>query len=280
MGAIRFFTQGSNQYERNTMILRRRAALTLGLTSFIAGTSHAAAAPQLTALQRFIKMRGALDGRLVIGSVTGTYYGVVNGQTIPLFGLISAVFSRYQAQKNGYQVTELEQAYYTDLATGEALATWKNPYTNEMINIPAYSSPAATSLITPDLHFHATAATPPQVRVQHVVDGPDLSPAAIIFIERVAVSVPAAAGKPGFQYQDHTSLTAPRQDVDRPDTKTSGSSTSFAATCSWRPWLKMGTRPGHMSATGQGHFGVALNALPSAWQTATARRRPELLEQH
>jgi hypothetical protein len=275
-----FFYTNEGLIMHASRALCRRAALAGGLAGFLSlAAPRAGAAPDDKNLERFIKMRGALDGRLVIGGVTGAYYGAVNGRVTPLFGLVSAVFSHYQAQNGAYQLTEFEQAYYTDLETGKALTHWQNPYTHEIVTVPVYSAPAARSFINADLQFHASAPTPPNVQVAHFVQGPEISADEITFIERVAVRVAPSAGKPAFDYQDQTSLTAQLSDVDQPDTRMTGSKTRFAAVCSWRPWLNMGARPGHMTASGQGSFGIALADLPAAWREATARLRPELLKQ-
>ncbi len=260
------------------LTMRRRTMCAMGVAGLMSAAAPLAGAVAETNLRRFIKMRGALDGRLVIGFTSGAYHGVVNGNARPLFGVVSAVFSRYQPQKDGYLLTELEQAYYTDLATGKALSQWKNPYTNGFVAVPAYSSPAAKTIITPDLQFHDAAAMPPNVQLRHFVEGPAIAAGKIQFIERVEVSVAAAAGKPAFSYKDHSSLTAKLSDVDNPGTLITGSDTAFSAICSWRPWLNMGNRPGHMSADGKGRFGVALDELPAAWREATARVRPALLK--
>lgn len=257
------------------MRLTRRTALRLSLAL---APSLATAASDKSPLRRFIKMRGALDNRLVIGCVTGAYQGVVNGKTTPLFGLVSAVFSKYQAQPGGYAITEFEQAYYTDLETGKVLTHWKNPYTNETIAVPTYNGPVERNFVTEALKFHGAITPPPAVRVEHVAQGPDINGANITFVERVSVSVAAAAGKPGFRYQDHTSLRAKLGDVDDPHTATSGSATNFAAACSWRPWLNMQNHAGQMTASGQGRFGVTLTGLPGAWLEATSSLRPDLLK--
>jgi hypothetical protein len=259
--------------------LARRTACATGLSSLISSAAPRAAVAAPTNLQRFIKMRGALDSRLVIGFTSGAYHGVVDGNARPLFGVVSAVFSHYQPRDNGYLLTELEQAYYTDLETGQALTRWKNPYTDDFVTVPAYSSPAEKTLITPDLQFHDVAAVPPTVQVRHFVQGQQITGGLIQFVERVEVSVAAAAGKPAFSYKDHSSLTAILADVDRPDTATTGSDTTFNAICSWRPWLNMGNRPGHMSGDGKGRFGVAMSDLPVAWREASARARLDLLQQ-
>jgi hypothetical protein len=265
------------------MMLGRRRALSLGLAGSLSLTrsfAHAGAAPAVdkTALARFIKMRGALDDRMVIGCVDGQYNGVVDGKTMPLFGVVSAVFSRYRPQEGGYGIIEYEQAYYTDLATGKVLDRWKNPYTNETITVPTYDGPTDRQLVTENLQFRSAAPPPPNVHVRHFVQGPTMSGDDIVFVERVSVSVDAVAGKPGFRYADHTSLRAKLSDVARPDTQMAGSATHFEATCAWRPWLKMGGRPGHMTASGRGHFGVTFADLPGGWLEATSSLKPELLK--
>jgi len=255
--------------------LSRRAALGLSLISL---TAACPVAIDAKALPRFIKMRGALDDRLVIGAVTGQYNGVVGGQSIPLFGLVSAVFSRYRPNPDGYEVVEFEQAYYTDLHSGQVLTRWKNPYTNEVVAVPVYQERPARSLVTPNLQFRSVIALPSSVQVSHFVYPPRMDGADIVFDESVFVETKAAPGKLAFRYVDQTILRAPLSWVDRRDTKTTGSKTQFAATCSWRPWLNMGARSGHMTASGQGGFGLSVASLPAAWREATARVRPDLLQ--
>jgi len=265
------------------MTLRRRAVLGFGLAgslSLTASLSRAddAAALEKTTLDHFIKMRGSLDNRMVIGSVLGQYNGVVDGKTLPLFGVVSAVFSRYREQDGGYGIVEFEEAYYTDLATGKVLSHLKNPYTNETVAVPTYDGPTDKVLVTRDLQFHTDAKPSPNVQVAHFAEGPDMAGDDIVFVERVSVSVAAAAGKPGFKYVDHTTLRTKRSDVSQSGIKMAGSRTHFEATCSWRPWLNMGDHPGHMTASGSGGFGVKFADLPASWLDATAALKPELLK--
>jgi hypothetical protein len=264
------------------MKLGRRGFIGFGLAGSaslicaLAKADDGIAAPQ-SDLDRFIKVRGALDGRVVIGGVKGQYNGVVDGRTTPLFGVVSAVFSRYRPQADGYRIVEFEEAYYTDLETGKVLSQLKNPYTNEIVDVPAYNGPIDRVLITEGLKFHTDAPPPSNVQVRHFAEGPEISGGDIVFVERVSVSVAAAAGKPAFQYTDHTTLRASLSAVDKSTNKMVGSKTHFEATCSWRPWLKMGDRPGYLTASGEGGFGVKLTDLPAAWLNETANSRPELL---
>jgi hypothetical protein len=242
------------------------------------GRAEDASGVNQTRLDDFIRMRGALDNRLVIGCVNGQYNGLVDGKITPLFGVVSAVFSRYRAQTDGYGVVEFEQAYYTDLETGRVLKRLKNPYTGETIAVPTYDGPIDRQRVSKNLQFQGAAAPPPNVHVQHFGEGPRADGEDISFVERVVVSVAAASGKPAFLYSDQTSLTANRRDVLQAYAKSVGCRTHFDASCSWRPWLGMGERPGSMTASGQGSFGVKLADLPSAWLDATAALKPGLLE--
>jgi hypothetical protein len=229
-------------------------------------------------LRRFVKMRGALDGRLVIGCVSGRYDGVVDGQVTPLFGVVSAVFSLYRRQGAGFEVASLEQAYYTDLQSGQALEHFKNPYTGETVTVPVYSEAPGLVFVGPDLVFHTPKPPGPGVHVAHAARGPEIFGDDIVFVEQVSVTVDAAHGGVPFTYRDNTVLRAQAHAVDRLDTQSTPSQTTFDAVVSWRPWLNMGARPGHMEALGYGGFGVAPAGLPAAWVKATERARPSLLD--
>jgi hypothetical protein len=261
----------------------RRGFIGSGLAAGVSlAAPMAGAAPSVevskTTLDDFIKMRGSLDNRMVIGSVVGQYNGVVDGETRPLFGVVSAVFSRYKEQDGGYGIVEFEEAYYTDLATGKVLTHLKNPYTNETVAVPTYDGPTDKVLVTRNLQFHTDSKPTPGVHVAHFAEGPDLAGDDIVFVERVSVSVAAAAGKPGFKYVDHTTLRSKRSNVSQSAIKMAGSQTHFEATCSWRPWLNMGDHPGHMTASGSGGFGVKFADLPASWLDATAALKPDLLK--
>jgi hypothetical protein len=259
------------------MILGRRLFLGLGTLAGLGAAVPPAHSNTETNLRRFIKMRGALDGRLVIGCVTGRYDGVVDGKLTPLFGVVSAVFSLYRPSGDAFEVASLEQAYYTDLQSGEVLQHWQNPYTGESVAVPVYSEAPNLVFVGPDLVFHTPKPPGPGVHVAHMARGPETVADDIVFVEQVSVTVDGARGALPFTYRDNTVLRAPRIAVDRQDSQSTPSTTTFDAVVSWRPWLNMGTRPGHMEALGYGGFGVPPASLPAAWVSATERARPELL---
>ncbi len=222
-------------------------------------------------------MRGALDDRLVIGFLSGRYNGVVDGELTPLFGLYAATFSRYRPKGAGYEVVGFEQAYFTDLASGQVLDRWKNPYTGETVEPPVTSSPPAKVFIGPDLQIHGEREPPPNVKLYMAASRPEVLGDEIVFVEQLYASRAAEGEAPPFGYNENTTLRAKLADVDRADLKTVPCQTSFNAVVSWRPWLKMGGRPGCMAAFGYGRYGASIDTLPKPWLEATARLRPELL---
>jgi hypothetical protein len=260
------------------MPLGRRLFLGVGTLAGLGAAVPKANPDAETNLRRFIKMRGALDRRLVIGCVAGRYDGVVDGQVTPLFGVVSAVFSLYRHSGDRVEMASLEQAYYTDLQSGQVLERWKNPYTGEFVAVPVYSEMPGLVFLGPDLVFHTPKPPAPGVHVTHTARGPEAIGDDIVFVEQVAVSVDGAKGAPPFTYRDNTVLRAPKSAVDRPESQTTPSQTTFDAVVSWRPWLNMGARPGHMEALGYGGFGVPLSNLPPAWIAATKHARPSLLK--
>jgi hypothetical protein len=124
--------------------MNRRDAL-VGVAAAVAAAGSSAAlerpaAPAgLSTLQQFVKLRGALDERLVTGFVIGRFDGVVGDVVTPLFGVLSAVFSRYRSTSAGYVVVSYEQAYYTDLDSGRVVERMKNPYTGDTVEVPVYN---------------------------------------------------------------------------------------------------------------------------------------------
>jgi hypothetical protein len=191
--------------------------------------------------------------------------------------VVSAVFSLYRRRGDGFEVASLELAYYTDLQTAQVLEHLKNPYTGETVKVPVYSEAPSLMMLGPDLVFRTPTPPGRGVHVTHTARGPESIGGDIIFVEQVSVTVDAATGALPFMYRDNTVLRAPATAVDQRDTQTTPSQTSFDAVVSWRPWLNMGARPGHMEALGYGGFGVAMASLPAAWLSATARVRPTLL---
>ena len=106
-------------------------------------------------------MRGALDDRLVMGFISGRYYGVVEEELRPLYGLVGATFARYRPRPDGgYDGATYEIPFFTDLATGEVMERWRNPYTGEEVGVPQSGYPPSAIVIGADLGLRAPSRWP------------------------------------------------------------------------------------------------------------------------
>jgi hypothetical protein len=53
---------------------------------------------------------------------------------------------------------------------------------------------------------------------------------------------------------------------------------SYAALTSWRPWMEMGSVPGHTAENGRGAKIESLDRLPDSIRRLTERTHPDVLE--
>jgi hypothetical protein len=228
-------------------------------------------------LDTFMMMRGALDDRLVIGFVTGRYYGVVEDRMTPLYGLAAATFSRYRRMADGgFAGVGLEQAYFTDLATGKVLENWLNPYTGDTVSVPVTRTEPSAFTIDRNLRFGPPVETP-GVTVDHSVPPSQIVGDDIWFTEQLLAEVQPTGAAAAFHYNELTTMHASCADLRRPGARRVPCETHFSATVGWRPWLKMGDRPGHLLGDGEGRYGVSVENLPPVWVEATRRSRPEII---
>jgi hypothetical protein len=110
-----------------------------GLAMLGAGAQAATKAPRVPSFdtpaarfRAYMMMRGALDERLVIGYLSGSYFGVVGAEMTPLWDVIGVTFARYRKRPDGgYDGVTGEIAHFLDPVTGEAPGRFLNPYTGQ-----------------------------------------------------------------------------------------------------------------------------------------------------
>ncbi len=127
------------------------AALGMGVAGaampMAAGASTAAASVDYSNLKygdnlwnrdAFARLQGDLDlSKQKTGWFSGTVTGVRPGERVkPLFGFEGFSKARLVDIGDGvYQKLLREVGFYTDLATGEVLESWENPYTGETVKV-------------------------------------------------------------------------------------------------------------------------------------------------
>lgn len=258
-------------------------AAAAGLAASGAGVAaNAAAAPKLdlsdpkARLRAFMRLRGALDDRLVIGCIEGRYYGVVGAEVRPLYGVVAATFARYRALADGrYEGLTYEVAYFTDLETGKVMDRWLNPYTNQTVDVAHTFAPVARIVIGESLEIMPEPAIP-GLQMRHatrppLIIGPDLWWTEEVFTQAQIPGLPAP-----LRYSEVVTLQASLAELASPKGARVTCRNAYASVVNWRPWLKMGDAPGHLMGNGAGAYGIAMADLPTAWIEATKARHPDV----
>lgn len=229
-------------------------------------------------LRAFMMLRAALDEKLTMSWVSARYYGIIADRMDPLFAVTSAVFSRSRALADGsFETVNAEIAWFTDPESGKVLDTYHNPYTGEDVKVPQGGYAPSKLRFGPDLKLHLEKEVP-GLEMSHEVLPFDVRGDDVWVTERTrtAMSFPGAS-KP-FRYSESNTFHASKAAMEAPGATRVPVQVSFTNVCSWRPWLNMGDRPGHLTATGVGGHNANWDQMPTNWIEATRERRPEILK--
>lgn len=229
-------------------------------------------------LRTFMMLRGALDEGLTMSWVSARYYGVVEDRMDPLFAVVSAVFSRSRQMSEGrFEAVNAEIAWFTDPVTGAALDSYHNPYTGEEVQVPQGGYAPSKVRFGPELELQLEKEIP-GLTMEHEVLPFDLRGDDLWVTERTRTAMQVPGVTKPFRYSESNTYHASRAAMEAPGATRVPVSVSFTNVCSWRPWMNMGGRPGHLTATGVGAHNAQWAQMPSAWIAATRARRPEVLE--
>jgi len=227
----------------------------------------------LTAVQ---KMRGALDERICMGYVKGVYYGVVDQKITPLYGVLGGTFSRYKKNAEGnYDGRTFEVAYFTDWATGQLLEKFKNPYTGETVDVPQTRMGPSNITITAD-GLKIAGAEGRGLVVSH-----RFLPARVVnddvwIVDESVVATPPDFNGPKFAFNEVTTLQTTLSELNDPKLMQTATHVHFNGVVTWRPWLKMGDRPGHLLGNAAGRRLAKMTDYPREYQEWTAKYHPDV----
>jgi hypothetical protein len=220
------------------------------------------------------KMRFSLADGLVFWWMQGPKYGVVANGTTRLFDMHAMTILRCRPEApDRLAVTSLEFAFYVDPATGERLAEWRNPWTDQTVQVPNLPLGPTTVRYTP-----AGAEMPAELPgVALAIDRP--TPVVTLAGEDVwlrddtdAVVTPRDPRLPRFRTHDWPIYHARRSDLENPALVSAPCTISFVDLSDWPGWMRMGDRPGTFLSRTIGRKESSLAAFPE-----TSRR---LLQQH
>jgi hypothetical protein len=227
-----------------------------------ASSRLAPSASTLSPLHLNLLMQYALDDKLMIDCLRGTFYAVQGAKVTPLHGMILVGLSKTRPLPDGsFQSKGIEVEWFTDL-DGAVFDQWKNPLTQQTVARPEQKYMVNTKIHAPDLSikssfgdwYHESFTGMRESRDDVWVDG------MLVTMSTKLVTYHARRSelmKPG--------VTRVRTDV------------SSRVVSDWRPWQQMGNQPGYLLLICDGPGGIGLDELPAEWLEATRKRYPELL---
>jgi hypothetical protein len=230
-------------------------------------------------LMGLVKLRARTDGEPVYWWMRGIHYGVVETTYRPLYGLINGSFQRLRpVGEDRYEVTMLELAYYTDLQTGEALREFRNPYTDEVA-------------IIPDEVFGPNNATITLEGLQPPDDFPlgkldfegQLGPAIVqgddvwIKEDTIVHMTPHDPNMGKFVTNELVAYKGSLDELSDPSSPTAQATLTYNTTFNWRPWMKSGETPGHVTASAIGSKVDSVEAFPSDYLAIAERYHPNVI---
>lgn len=282
--------------------LNRRHALSLGagiVATAVSAPSQSIAASgtfdssdPVNVLRTLHRMRGSEDGRIAMGWLKGQRYGVVEGEIIPLMGMVTGTFARHQVQDDGSVVlSSFELAFYTDLQTGDVLDTLTIPYTGKTVEVPRLMLGPSQSTIRPVFHELTevggeaertdsdTAMRPMgSMRIERWL-GPVTVKDNNVWITEASSArvVPADPEAEKVVYSESVTYNADLEDVINPDIPTISSTLSYTGITTWRPWMQMGEHPGHTTSHALGSKSYDLDGLPDDYRGMAEKYYPDAI---
>ena len=230
----------------------------------------------LTAL---LKMRGATDDRLVISYLIGKRYAVPDHTAIPMLGILAATFSQYRRIDDTMaEARALEVAYFTDLASGKLLKTWKNPVTGAVVDVPQVRMGPSRIIVTPD----GLTVPTPSGQAAGLALNHRFEPAVVVgdnvwITEDIRIdSGPGPVGQ-RFVYNEMSTYQARLSDLADPARATVPTQVQYHSLITYRPWMGFGDSPGHTIAHGAGTRAARLEELPPYYLELTEEYHPDVL---
>lgn len=230
-------------------------------------------------LTAIIKMRGSTKPKLSMGFVIGSYYGIVDDRATPLFGVLAGTFSLYsKLDEETYRARALEVAYFTDLETGQLMETWDNPYTGKTVPVPQTRMGPSTTLITAQgLQVERAAGEAIGMELNHRFR-PAVTVGDQVWVTEEIKAVAAIPGRKAFVYNEMSTYQSNRKDLEDPNQASVRSNVEFHSIISWRPWMQMGDRPGHLTGRASGQHVKAYAELPQLYQALNRQHHPDVAD--
>ena len=224
-------------------------------------------------LETFMRMRGSSDGSDVFANWWVTIFAVMPGERPrPILRLDGYNVGHFAKMPDGgAELITREVAYYRDLASGEIISEWANPFTNQKNKVLQVANDPVNSRFPAPKPAEA-GRLPFMVNGDNVflrLDIPLAYPNALQPAE-----YPAESTGPTYLASEHFIFFSRVSELDADKSPSVPLTYSWTRTGPWLPWMKMGTRAGYLLYSGHGKKFARFEDLPTDVQEYTRKNYP------
>ena len=197
-------------------------------------------------------------GKFIFGQGTGVVHGVRDGEPVkPLFGFELFSTHRLLRQADGsYQRLCRELVFYRDLATGQLLDQWRNPYTGEQVRVVDIANDPFNFVISeffPDppsyggLNKDKPPKRPLRLNWGLVNDTVTLDTDIHLYYRNALDPTrwPRESAGPMNRVSELFRYFIRREDAENPQLTHMPHNGVWSRVTPWLPWMLMGQAPGH-----------------------------------
>jgi hypothetical protein len=243
-------------------------------------------------LEAYMRIRGRTDGKPAFGWLNATRSAVVEGDIVPLCGVIAGSVQRYErVSDNQFEATVLEVAHYTHPVSGVLLETLTMPVTGRTVKVPSYRfGPSkvrfAVALDEWEEFDPVTVANDatqfaPRSSV-HLIRtiGPVMADGPMVQLraDEYGRVYPDRAKPPTVFYREWMIwrvLASLLADTSAPSVP---AEFAYSALSGWRPWMQMAGVNGHTAENGFGRKVDRWSDCPAQFLELTRRLHPDVLD--
>lgn len=240
-------------------------------------------------LRAFVRLLGDTSGqRDSINWYKGAIFSVVGDDTANqlLFGFEGFSVCRTILQPDGsFRNLQREVLYYTNPRTGEIIETWKNPFTDEQVDVVhVYNDPVNSTYATvfkQKFGEHSEEVSFPFI-LPWTVMGDTVMTVFDVNHRWRNVLDPSVwkreSASTHVRVCETLSMYTSLADLENPSLTSIGYNGAWQRMSPWCPWMLMGQRPGHLFY--RAHYRkilTGLDGLPAPLRSYTERRFPAYL---
>ncbi|QIG53634.1 DUF1838 family protein [Altererythrobacter sp. BO-6] len=203
------------------------------------------------------------------------------GNLIPFFTMNNYVIQRWSPGKdNSFDVQHFEVAYYSKFDTNEAISEWKNPLTDEVIELPHFVLGPVPRSYSPNMPKDAATFAPDPLNITMIGDR--------VYIPTLTrLRVPGMLspeewgpyGGASENYWDSMLVYSANIDDVLDEKKTHvPAEMHMQNLVSWAPYLKLGNTPGRTMVRAYGQHISGFDALPADIRSNLEKYTPEIFD--